>query len=112
MMLAADEETSPATAGLYSTEALAQVLDIPAARVCMWIAAGLITPTYRQGGDCRFNFREISRAKTLAELANTGLSVPRIVRSVEQLRQCLPSDEDPLARLAEIRAKGRLLVRL
>ena len=88
-----DDEAEDGTDGLYSTDALAQVLSVPAARVCTWIAAGLIRPTYRNGTDCYFNFREISRAKTLSELADTGLTVPSIQRSIEQLRSSLPETQ-------------------
>src|SRR5947207_2876527 len=107
-----DDEAEDGTDGLYSTDALAQVLSVPAARVCTWIAAGLIRPTYRNGTDCYFNFREISRAKTLSELADTGLTVPSIQRSIEQLRSSLPDDQDPLQRLVELNARGRLLLRI
>jgi tetratricopeptide (TPR) repeat protein len=105
-------EEDPATAGLYSTEDLASVLDVPAARVCTWIASGLVHPAYRRGADCYFNFKEITRAKTLAGLTDTGLSLSSITRSVERLRETLPAEEDPLTRLAEIRTRGRLLVRV
>jgi tetratricopeptide (TPR) repeat protein len=40
------------------------------------------------------------------------MSLPRIESSVAQLRECLPDGEDPLMRLAQIRAKGRVLVRV
>src|SRR5439155_14256733 len=94
--LTADDETTEANDGLYSMASLAQILDVPAERVCTWITAGLLRPNRRDEGGCYFNFREVSRAKTLADLTATGLSVPSISHSIEQLRKVLPAEQDPL----------------
>jgi tetratricopeptide (TPR) repeat protein len=74
------------------------------------VKAGLLRPAAVHDGVWHFDFRQASAAKTLCDLARSGVTLPRLRRSLEQLRTWLPEADDPLQQLSLIEG-GRLLVR-
>jgi tetratricopeptide (TPR) repeat protein len=96
----------------YSTTMLADVLEVSRDRITAWVKAGLLKPNYTEHGVWHFDFKQVSAAKTLCDLARRGVTIQRIRRSLEHLRCWLPEAEEPLQRLATLNDDGRLLVRL
>lgn len=97
---------------LYTISTLSQVLGISADRVRAWVATGLIRPAKVQYGVWWFDFRQVSAAKTLWELVQSGVPLKRLRLSLEQLRRWIPQAKEPLEQLAVIEGKRQLLVRL
>jgi tetratricopeptide (TPR) repeat protein len=96
----------------YSTAQLSQILHVPGRHIRAWVRRGLVKPVDTVAGIHYFNFRQVSWAKTLCDLAAAGVSAERIRRSLEQLRTWLPDVEERFEQLAVLEKDGRLLVRL
>lgn len=106
------ETTSTGIHRLYSTAQLCRILRIKRVQIQAWLRAGLIQPAQAIDGiDC-FDYRQVSWAKTLCELARAGVTTQRIRQSLEQVRKWLPEVEQPLAQLVLFEQDGRLVVRL
>ena len=97
---------------LYTLAALTELLKVSRERIRAWVKAGLITPTETGGGVWHFDFRDVSAAKTLCELARSGVSTARLRESFEQLRTWMPDADQPLQQLSLLEHDGELLVRL
>ena len=96
----------------YTMAHLHRILRIPGERLRTWMSTGLIQPAETSNGVCRFDFQQVTRAKTLCDLAQAGVSAKRLHRSLEQLKKWMPQIGDPLAQLAVIERQGEILVRL
>jgi tetratricopeptide (TPR) repeat protein len=95
---------------LYTTAQLCQILRIPRDRLRAWMSTGLIEPAESCNGISFFDFQQVSRAKTLCDLAQAGVSAKRLRQSLEQLQKWMPSVGD--SQLAVIEHDGEMLVRL
>jgi tetratricopeptide (TPR) repeat protein len=96
---------------LYTTPTLCELLGVAPGRIRAWVKAGLIRPAETRQGVWHFDFRQVSAAKTVCDLARSGVTVARLRHSVEQLRAWLPEAEAPLQQLSLLE-DGRVLVRL
>ena len=96
---------------LYTTPTLCEVLGVAPGRIRAWVKAGLLRPAETREGVWHFDFRQASAAKTLCDLARSGVSTARIRRSLEQLRAWLPDADEPLHQLSLLE-DGQMLVRL
>ena len=96
---------------VYTAPTLCEVLGIAPGRVRAWVKAGLIKPVETRGGVWHFDFRQVSAAKTLCDLARSGVSLGRLRRSLQQLRAWLPEADVPLQQLS-LMENGQLTVRL
>jgi tetratricopeptide (TPR) repeat protein len=97
---------------LYSTAELSELLKVPRDRIRAWVRTGLVQPIETAHGVWYFDFRQTAGAKTLCELADRGVSLARIRKSLRQLRAWTSEAERTLAQLALLERDGRLLVRL
>ena len=96
----------------FTAAALAQLLDIPAARLESWSKSGLLTPRSTIAGIPRFDFRQASTARTLVQLMSAGVSVAKLRQTLDRLQKWLPDLVNPLQQLAVLEQNGPLLVRL
>ena len=96
----------------YTTSTLTEVLGVARESVVGWVKAGLLEPARTDHGVWYFDFRQASAAKTLCDLARSGVSLKRMRKSLQQLRAWMPEAEQPLQQLAVLERDGRQLVRL
>jgi len=96
----------------YTTQTLTELLGIARERIVAWVRAGLIKPASTENGVWHFDFRQVTAAKTLCELARRGVSSYRLRKSFEQLQTWMPEAQTPLQQLALVHNDGRMLVRL
>jgi tetratricopeptide (TPR) repeat protein len=78
------------TSGLYSTDTLAEAIGVPAERICVWISEGLLEPSDVVAGTYYFSFKQMSAARTLRELADSGANLKKLRRGMKRLRRWLP----------------------
>jgi tetratricopeptide (TPR) repeat protein len=97
---------------IYNQAQLCQILHMSRDRLRAWVRASLIEPVRSVNGVCYFDFRQVTGAKTLCDLARAGVTPRRIRCSLEQLRSWMPDLEQPLTQLAVIERDGAMLVRL
>src|SRR5688572_9231624 len=79
---------------LYSTAELAEAVGVPAERVCVWVSTSLLTPARSESGEHFFPFRQLTLARTLADLTATGFTTRQIKRQLARLRRWR-ADEPP-----------------
>jgi tetratricopeptide (TPR) repeat protein len=83
---------APAAPRLYSTDMLAEAIGVPAERICLWISQGLLEPTSRAGDAYFFDFKQMTAAQTLRELADSGANLKKLRRGMKRLRRWLPDE--------------------
>jgi len=94
-----DAPTSGAdTAGLYSTDTLAEAIGVPAERICVWVAQGLLEAATEVEGAHYFNFKQMTAARTLRDLIESGTSLKKLRLGMKRLKKWLP-DARPQQRL-------------
>lgn len=96
----------------FTLRELARMLGLPAQRLNLWLRAGLIEPAATVEGICYFDFRHVAGAKSLCELARSGITVARLRQSLRRLRGWLGDIEHPLSQLTRLEHSRRLVVRL
>jgi tetratricopeptide (TPR) repeat protein len=97
---------------LFTARALAEVMNIPEARIHAWAKAGLIKPAQAELGVARFDFRQAAIARSLCDMTGVGLSIEKIRRTLRQLQARMPDLKEPLQQLKILEHNGPLLVRL
>ena len=98
--------------GLYTTGHLGRILGLRGSTIRAWVRSGLIEPATMHHRLAYFDFRQIAGAKALCDLVRAGVAIPRIRKSIVQLRTLRVVGERALLQLALIERDGRLLARL
>jgi tetratricopeptide (TPR) repeat protein len=109
---AESEGSQPPGPQLFSTARLTELLGVSRERIRGWVKKGLIEPVTTEHGVWQFDFRQVSAARMLCDLAAAGVSPRRIHRALALLRKFMPGLERPLEQLAALDKGGTLLVRL
>lgn len=94
---------------LYTPAMLSQLLDISVHEIRRWERAGLIKPAKKVYRLPYFDFQEVTGARRLYELAQSGVAFEELAAGLERLRTVLPNIDRPLAQL-EVLARGSHLV--
>lgn len=97
---------------LYTTGQLGRILQLPGTSIRAWVRAGLIEPALTVHRLAYFDFRQIAGAKALCDLIRSGVALPRIRKSLLQLRSLRIAGDQALLQLALIERDGKLLARL
>ena len=84
---------------LYSIKDVARIFGLQESRLRYWLQTGFITPSVRRGGRHFYTFSDLVSVKTAIELLDAGLSMQRVRKNLIALRQVLPDDDQPMARL-------------
>ena len=98
--------------GLYTTQQLGRILDVPPADIRVWIRRGLIRPVKVHKRLDYFGFAEVAAAKALQEMLTSGVASSRIRRSLEQLETWIPGARASIAQLDLLERDGEIVVRL
>jgi tetratricopeptide (TPR) repeat protein len=96
----------------YTLDSLADVLSVPAERLRAWVRAGLIRPVISQGNIAQFDFHQVTAAKSLCDLLASGVTLGRVRKGLDAIRQWKPGDAQSIEQLAILERSGVLLVRL
>lgn len=96
----------------YTIVQLARLLKLPAERIRAWLKQGLIEPADVVNGLALFDFHQITAARTLCELIESGLAPSAIRKGLDQLRELLPDSQSPLLQVSALESTSQLLVRM
>lgn len=96
---------------LYTPAMLNQLLGVSVANVRRWARLGLIRPVKRIARLPYFDFREVTSARRLVELLESGATRDGIERGLRELENRFPDIERPLAQLDLLTDEKRLLYR-
>lgn len=96
----------------YTTEQLGRIFGVPVELIRSWVRHGLIRPVRTIGRLHWFDFQQAGNARSLLELARSGVTPGRIRKGLEQLSGWMQDTEPSLAQLAAPESGGPLLVRL
>ena len=94
---------------LYTPAMLSQLLKISVHEIRRWERAGLIKPVKKVYRLPYFDFREVTGARRLYELARAGVKLDELAAGLERLRNILPGIDRPLAQL-DVLVRGRHMV--
>lgn len=84
---------------LFSIQDAAQLFGLGEARLRYWAQTGFVGPSVRQKGRFYYTFQDLISLKTAVSLVDRGLSMQRVRKNLEALRQRLPQVDRPLAQL-------------
>lgn len=84
---------------LYSIRDVSRILAVQEARLRYWMQTGFVGPTVRKGGRFYYTFCDLVAVKAAKDLAEAGLPLQKVRKSVEALRKALPGDTHPASRL-------------
>lgn len=99
------------TAGRYTTAMLAELVGVHRSRVQAWQRHGWIVPIEETHRLAYFDFAELTVARQLAGLYNTGASPRLIARKLAEVERKFPHLARPLAELTLVLDGKTLLVR-
>ena len=94
---------------LYTPAMLSQLLSISVHEIRRWERAGLIKPVKKVFRLPYFDFQEVTGARRLYELAQSGVKLDELVAGLQRLRTILPDVDRPLAQL-DVLVRDRHLV--
>jgi len=91
---------------LYTPAMLSQLLNISVHEIRRWERDGLIRAVKKVYRLPYFDFQEVTGARRLSELAQSGVKLDELAAGLERLRIILPGVDRPLAQL-EVLSRGR-----
>lgn len=96
---------------LYSIRDVSKILAIQESRLRYWMQTGFVGPTVRKGGRFYYTFCDLVAVKAAKDLAEAGMPLQKVRKSVEALKKALPGDTSPASRL-RVCCDGETLVAL
>jgi Tfp pilus assembly protein PilF/DNA-binding transcriptional MerR regulator len=96
---------------LYSIRDVARILAVQEARLRYWMQTGFVGPTVRKGGRFYYTFCDLVAVKAAKDLAEAGMPLQKIRKSVEALKKALPGNTHPASRL-RVCSDGETIVAL
>lgn len=93
----------------YSTREVAEISSLEVPQIRRWARAGLVTPVKDESGRWRFSFQDLAILRTAGKLLEASVSPARVTRTLQELREQLPSR--PLSAVSLVVAGGRVIVR-
>lgn len=96
---------------LYTPAMLSQLLDVPAHVIRGWERAGLIKPVRKVYRLPYFDFQEVSSARRIVALLESGVPRSEIEAGLSRLQEVLEGVDRPLAQLAILGQDSRMLIR-
>ena len=96
---------------LYTPAMLAELLQVPMTTIRRWHRRGLITPTRQVKKLPYFDFEEITSARRIAALIDSGMNSTQIEKQLSQLADLYPDLQRPLSQLSIIVEGRKVLLR-
>ena len=94
----------------FRTREALQILGVSRRQLQYWAQTDLVRPSLKtRGGHHRYSFEDLVALKAAKRLIDAGVSVQRIRRGIQALREALPEMSRPLGNLTLI-ATGDVLV--
>jgi tetratricopeptide (TPR) repeat protein len=84
---------------LYSVKDVARIFAVQESRLRYWMQVGFVGPTVRKGGRFYYTFKDLVAVKAAKDLLAAGLPLPKVRKNLEALREALPAETHPAARL-------------
>ncbi len=84
---------------LYSIRDVSRILAVQESRLRYWMQTGFVGPTVRKGGRFYYTFCDLLAVKAAKDLAEAGLPLQKVRKSVEALKKALPGNTHPASRL-------------
>src|SRR5262245_16151304 len=94
---------------LYSLERVARILKLPVSRLRSWDRSGFLKPSGREGRKRMYTFRDMVELRAAKELLESGVTLRRVRRGLDALRQQLPQGGEGLG-ASRVRPDGRRVV--
>lgn len=94
---------------LFSVKDVARIFGITESKIRYWAQTGFINPSEQRGSRRYYTFSDLIAVKTAKELLDTGLSLQKVRKNLDALREVLPQVEQPLSRL-RVRSDGDRIV--
>src|SRR4051812_29901963 len=95
---------------MFSSKEVAQIVGLQESRVRYWAQTGFVGPSAKSNGRAAYTFQDLVGLKTAKELLDRGLTVQRVRKNLDALREQLPHVERPLAQLRIVSDGDRLVV--
>lgn len=95
---------------LYDQREISRLLGISEGRVRYWDRKGLIPHREKTRGALWFDFQALVAFRTVRELRRQGVSLGRIRKCVEKLRQLMPELKQPLAEVRLSIQRDRIIL--
>jgi tetratricopeptide (TPR) repeat protein len=95
---------------MFSSKEVAQIVGLQESRVRYWAQTGFVGPSAKTNGRAAYTFQDLVGVKTAKELLDRGLTVQRVRKNLDALREQLPHVERPLAQLRIVSDGDRLVV--
>jgi tetratricopeptide (TPR) repeat protein len=92
----------------YSVREVARIFGMTESRVRYWAQTGIVNPSSWQGGNKAYTFADLVEVKAAIGLLDAGVSLQKVRRSLNLLRQALPKGEQSIQRL-RVRGDGESL---
>ena len=96
---------------LYSAAMIAELAKVPVAAVRAWQRRGWLVPREMEHGLARFDFTQVTVARTLAGLFQAGIKPAALAKRLAEIAVHLPNLQRPLEELTFLVDGGQLLVR-
>lgn len=94
---------------LFSVKDVARIFGLNESKIRYWAQTGFINPSVQRGTRRYYTFSDLIAVKTAKELLDTGLSLQKVRKNLDALRQVLPQIDRPLSRL-RVRSDGERIV--
>ncbi len=95
----------------YQTRDVVEILGLSRRQLQYWAQTEFVQPSETtQGGHRRYSFEDLVALKAAKRLIDAGVSLQRIRKSIQSLRQTLPSVGQPLSELVLVATGDLVLV--
>lgn len=95
----------------FKSQQVREIIGLTRRQMQYWAATGLVVPSYTTaGGHARYTFEDMVALKTSKKLLAAGVSVQKIRRVMDQLKEVLPKIKRPLSELTLLATGDVILV--
>jgi DNA-binding transcriptional MerR regulator len=95
----------------FKSQQVRDIIGLTRRQMQYWAATGLVVPSYSTpGGHARYTFEDLVALKTAKRLLGVGVSVQRIRKVMNDLKNVLPKIKRPLSELTLVATGDVILV--